>query len=112
MIEGNLPQAGLPLLLQAIWIGPILLLLYTCVSEGRFGRLVSCRDHPRVPNIVFEIPLQRLAVLKTILSISTPMGANLNALNRLFCCPNVPFAIMDALNCVVVVLFLLTLFVL
>ena len=33
------------------------------------------------------------------------MGANLNALIRLICCPNLPFATIDALNCVIVVLF-------
>ena len=54
------------------------------------------------------MPLQRLAVLKTVLAISTPLGANLNALIRLICCPNLPFAIIDALNCVIVVLFLVT----
>ena len=37
MFEGKLPQVGLALLLLVIWSGPILLLLYICVSEGRFG---------------------------------------------------------------------------
>ena len=36
------------------------------------------------------------------------VGADLNALIRLICCPNLPFAIIDALNCVIVVLFLVT----
>ena len=52
--------------------------------------------------------LQRFAVLKTVLAISTHVGANLNALIRLICCPNLPFATIDALNCVIVVLFLVT----
>ena len=54
---------------------------------------------------MFQKPLQRVAVLKTVLATSTPVGANLNALIRLICGPNPPFAIIDALNYVVVVLF-------
>ena len=37
MIEGKLSQAGFALVLQAIWIGPILLLLCTWFNKGRFG---------------------------------------------------------------------------
>ena len=54
------------------------------------------------------MPLHLFALLKTFLAISTPVGANLNALIRLICCPNQPFATIDALNCVIVVLFLVT----
>ena len=49
-----------------------------------------------------------MIILKTFLLISTPVGAELNALFRLLCCPNVPFAIIDALKYVIVVLFFLT----
>ena len=45
-------------MLQAMWTGPILLLLYTYVNEGRFaGPLWFC-DHQRALDIVFEMPLQ------------------------------------------------------
>ena len=33
----KLPQAGLALVLHAIWTGPFLLLLHTCVNGGRFS---------------------------------------------------------------------------